>query len=51
MYMCKLCIQCFTDLTDWEHLEGIHADTRVEHLQLTVATVNHKHDPIHCRDT
>ena len=39
-----------THLTDGEHLEGIHADARVEHLQLTVATINHKHDAINCRN-
>ena len=35
-------------LTDGVDLEGVHPNPRVEHLQLAIARVNHKHDPVHC---
>lgn len=36
-------------LTDWEDLKSVHSNARVIHLKLTVSTINHKHDSIHCK--
>ena len=36
-----------THLTDGVDLQRVHANPGVEHLQLAVARVHHKHDPVH----
>jgi hypothetical protein len=38
-------------LTNGEDLQGIHTNFRIKHLEFTVASVHHKHDTVHYRET
>ena len=53
MYSCVrvwYCIQgILVYLADGVDLQCIHTNTRIINLQLTIATVNHKHYTIHCK--